>query len=54
MLRIAVCDDDKSAVRVHKEITENCLKQCGSIGEIAVYSTSGNLLYDITKDEFFF
>lgn len=54
MLRIAICDDDNSAVAAHKEITENCLMQSGSIGEIITYTTSDNLLYDITKDNFFF
>lgn len=54
MLHIAVCDDDDMAVEAHKEIAENCLKQNGSIGEISVYNTSDNLLYDITEDGFFY
>lgn len=54
MLKIAVCDDDKTAVQTHKKIAENCLKQCGSIGKIELYTTSNNLLYDITEDDFFF
>lgn len=54
MLHIAVCDDDKGAVQTHKEIAENCLRQCGSVGEITTYTTSDNLLYDITEDHFFF
>lgn len=54
MLRIAICDDDNSAVETHKRIAENCLMQSGSVGEIIVYTTSGNLLYDITEDGFFF
>lgn len=54
MLRIAVCDDDKNAVLSHRQIAEACLKQCGSMGEIAVYTDSSNLLYDITEDKFFF
>ncbi len=54
MLKIAVCDDDKTAVQTHKEITETCLKQCGSAGSIELYTASDNLLYDITKDHFFF
>lgn len=54
MLRIAICDDDNSAVAIHKKIVKNCLLQCGSAGEIAAYTTSENLLYDITEDQFFF
>lgn len=54
MLRIAICDDDKAAVESHKNITKNCLKDCGSVGKIETYITSDNLLYDITEDKFFF
>ncbi len=54
MLRIAVCDDDSNAVAAHKKITETCLKQCKSAGEITAYTSSDNLLYDITEDGFFF
>lgn len=54
MLRIAVCDDDMSAVQSHRLIAEECLRQCGSAGEIAVYTQSDNLLYDIVEDKFFF
>lgn len=54
MLRIAICDDDNSAVATHKKIAETCLMQSGSAGEIAAYTTSDNLLYDITEDGFFF
>lgn len=54
MLRIAICDDDNSVVETHKKIAETCLMQSGSAGEIIVYTTSGNLLYDITEDSFFF
>ena len=54
MLHIAICDDDKTAVEHHKVITENCLKDCGSIGKIETYITSDNLLCDITEDGFFF
>ena len=54
MLRIAICDDDSRSVAEHKEITETCLAQSGNIGEITVYTDSGNLLYDITEDHFFF
>lgn len=54
MLRIAICDDDNSAVAAHKKIAETCLMQSSSAGEIVGYTTSGNLLYDITEDGFFF
>lgn len=54
MIKIAVCDDDSHAVAAHKEIVKNCLLQNGMAGDIAAYDTSGNLLYDITEDKFFF
>ena len=54
MLKIAICDDDLAAVRLHREIAEDCLRQCGSAGEIEEYTTSDNLLYDITEDHFFY
>jgi len=54
MLRIAICDDDKSAVLLHRQIAEECLRQCGSVGEIATYISGDNLLYDITEDKFYF
>lgn len=54
MLHIAVCDDDMSAVQSHRLIAEDCLRQCGSAGEIVTYTDSDNLLYDITEDKFFF
>lgn len=54
MLHIAVCDDDKGAVQTHKEIAESCLRLGGSVGKIAIYTTSDNLLYDIMEDNFFF
>jgi len=54
MLRLAVCDDDSATVQANQEIAEACLKQCESAGEIAAYTHSDNLLYDITEDGFFF
>lgn len=54
MLRIAVCDDDQTALSTHKEIAEKCLKQCGCIGKIEVYASGSNLLCDITEDHFYF
>ena len=54
MLHIAICDDDRTAVENHKNMTEHCLKDCGSIGKIETYTTSDNLLYDIAEDRLFF
>lgn len=54
MLHIAICDDDRVTVENHKTTTENCLKNCGSVGKIETYITSDNLLYDVTEDRFFF
>ncbi len=54
MLHIAICDDDSAAVQSNQKITEDCLKQCGSTGEIAAYTRSDNLRCDITEDGFFF
>lgn len=54
MLHIAICDDDNNAVATHKKIVETCLEQSGSAGKITTYTASGNLLYDITEDGFFY
>lgn len=54
MLHIAICDDDRAAVENHKNMTEHCLKDCGSIGKIETYTTSDNLLCDIVEDRLFF
>ena len=54
MVHIAICDDDNATVQSNRNIAEDCLKQCGSAGEIAAYTHSDNLLYDITEDGFFF
>ena len=54
MLRIAVCDDDSTAVCAHRKVAEECLRQCGSVGEVMTYTHSDNLLYDITQDQFFY
>lgn len=54
MLHIAICDDDRTAVESHKNMTEHCLKDCGSIGKIETYTTSDNLLCDIVEDRLFF
>lgn len=54
MLHIAICDDDEKMVRQNTGITEECLRQCGSMGKLSAYTGSDNLLYDITEDGFFF
>lgn len=54
MLRIAVCDDDKKVAQTNREITEDCLKRCGSMGKVEVYTASSNLFWDITEDGVFF
>ena len=35
-------------------MTETCLKQCRSAGEIETYTSGDNLLYDIAEDHFFY
>lgn len=54
MLQIAICDDEENIVQMNRDITEQCLRQCKSLGEITTYTGSDNLLYDITEDGFFF
>ena len=54
MLHIAICDDEKAVVAKHKEMTERAMKECGSIGEVELYTDSYNLLCDITQERFFF
>ena len=54
VLRIAVCDDDENMVQNNTVITEECLRQCRSAGEIVAYTRSENLLCDITEDGFFY
>lgn len=54
MIRIAVCDDEERAVSAHKRIAEDCLRQCGAVGEVLSYIDSRNLLYDITEDRFYY
>ena len=54
MVRIAICDDDENAVFSHGQMVKDCLKQCKTPGEIVTYTDSGNLLYDIEQDGFFF
>ncbi len=52
MLRIAVCDDEKTMAEGNKATLEAVLKELGTTGEITTYTDSRNLLYDITEDNF--
>lgn len=54
MLKIAVCDDVPETVQAHIRVTKTCLEQCRIPGEISSYTSSDNLLYDITEDHCFF
>lgn len=54
MIRIAICDDNKSAVSLHEDIAKRSLQACGIGYEITPYLQSNNLLYDITEDGFFY
>lgn len=54
MVRIAICDDEQEAVSRHEEVTKASLQDCGIGYEIAAYTKSSNLLYDITDDHFFY
>ncbi|HCT89804.1 MAG TPA: DNA-binding response regulator [Lachnospiraceae bacterium] len=54
MLHIAICDDEEDMVQKNMAVTEECLRQCRSMGELFPYTGSDNLLYDITEDGFFF
>lgn len=54
MVRIAICDDDKEAVTLHEDIVKHSLQACGIGYEIATYTQSSNLLFDITDDSFFY
>lgn len=52
MIKIAICDDEEVMVNGHKKIVEACLREQGSMGEITTYTSSENLLCDITEDSF--
>ena len=54
LVRIAICDDDKEAVKSHGDIVKDCMRSCGIGYEIAAYTQSSNLLSDITDDHFFY
>ena len=52
MIQIAICDDEENMVNSHKIIVGECLRQQGCIGEITTYTSSENLLCDISEDSF--
>ncbi len=52
MLRIAVCDDEKTLAEENKAVLETALAELGVTAEITLYTDSRNLLYDITEDDF--
>ncbi len=54
MLRIAICDDEKEMVESYKTVVESCLKSNSETGEIFTYTSSDNILYDITEDGFYY
>ena len=54
MIRIAICDDDKTAVSLHEDIARNSLQACGIGCEITVYTLSSYLLHDVVEDGFFY
>lgn len=54
MIHIAICDDDAEMVANHKRVAEECLNQLGSVGKITTYTSSDNILYDITEDSKFY
>lgn len=54
MIRIAICDDDTSAVSLHENLVKSSLQTCGIGYEIVTYTRGRNLLSDITDDHFFY
>lgn len=54
MVRIAICDDDKTAVSLHENIVKQSLQECSIGYEITTYTQSSNLIYDIVDDSFFY
>lgn len=54
LIQIAICDDDKEAVRYHEDIVRNCLHSLGIGYEITAYTQGSNLLFDIADDSFFY
>ena len=54
MLRIAICDDDSNVVEAHAKVAEDSIKKCMTAAEVTTYTSSENLLYDITEDKYFY
>ena len=54
MLSIAICDDEQEMVESHKQVVEECLRECSEIGQISTYTVSENLLYDISEDNAYY
>lgn len=52
MLRIAICDDEKSMVDSHAQVVTTCLSEAGILGELQTYTNGNNLLCDILEDHF--
>ena len=54
LIRVAICDDEKQAVKLHENIVKDSLKSCGIGYEITTYTQSNNLLCDIKDDRYFY
>lgn len=54
MIHIAICDDESEMVSLHEDIIKKSLKKCNIGYEIASYSQSANLFYDISEDHYFY
>lgn len=54
MIHIAICDDESEMVSLHEDIIKKSLKKCNIGYEIASYSQSDNLFYDISEDHYFY
>lgn len=54
MVKIAICDDEKETVLLHERVVQKSLQACGIGFEVATYTNSDNLLYDIAEDGFFY
>ncbi len=54
MLNIAICDDEEKMVESHKQVVEECLRECSEIGQISTYTVSENLLCDISDDNIYY
>ncbi len=54
MLRIAICDDDSNVVEAHAKVAEESIKKCMAAADVTTYTSSENLLYDITEDKYFY